>query len=42
MRISDSLVEQLLRAHDNITDEQIADLREKEKTEKKNPSKILL
>lgn len=35
MRISDSLVEQLLRAHDNITDEQIADLREKEKTEKK-------
>ena len=35
MRISDSLVEQLLRAHDQLTDEQIDDLREKEKVEKK-------
>ncbi len=35
MRISDSLVEQLLRDAQKVTEEQIVNLREQEKTEKK-------
>ncbi len=35
MRISDSLVEQLLRDAEKVTEDQIKDLREQEKTEKK-------
>ncbi len=35
MRISDSLVEQLLRDAKKVTEDQLASLREQEKTEKK-------
>ncbi len=42
MRISDSLVEQLLRADAKVTEEQIVALREQEKTEKKPLQDIVL
>ena len=42
MRISDSLVEQLLRADGKVTEEQIVALREQEKTEKKPLQDIVI